>query len=114
MGLLNRFANCSNVIKNVLGWGNTSRIAVIAGEFDKLVDPSLVRRTGDEYRIAFESSAAYGSIKAESTTVKELDNGESVGLGVRSYLVKGAGHHLQNDLQWQDGALKLLDFYSQL
>jgi hypothetical protein len=36
------------------------------------------------------------------------------GDGVRVTWVPGAGHHLQNDVQWQVGAEKLLAFYHQL
>jgi hypothetical protein len=34
--------------------------------------------------------------------------------GTRVTWVPGAGHHLQNDVQWQVGAEKLLAFYEQL
>jgi hypothetical protein len=113
MGMMTRFINCSNVIKHILGWGKTPRIAVIAGEFDRLVDPSIARRTADDYRTSFATTASVTS-GADLEKIAELGNGESVGLGVRSYVVQGAGHHFQNDLQWKDGASKLLDFYSDL
>ena len=114
LGMMRRFVSCPNIIRNVLGWGTTERIAVIAAEQDKLVDPLTAKKTAEEYREAFAAAAHSGDIEAKIPEVRISADGESIGSGARYYEVKGAGHHCQNDLRWEDAADKLLDFYQQL
>ena len=64
----------------------------MAGSQDKLMTPKVTRETAAFYREA--AATARGSDDA-----------------VQMEVVEGAGHHLQNDVQWEDGAARLLDFY---
>jgi hypothetical protein len=114
MGQMWRMAEGLNVIRNIVGWGNTERIAIILANNDRLITPNLCQRTADEYREAFDNAVLGGDIIADFREVAVAPNGESVGQGVIVYVVPGAGHHLQNDLQSEVGAVKLLDFYEHL
>lgn len=70
----------------------TPKLLVMAGSDDKLMN---VQET--ESLTALYRSAAKGDANQ-----------------VQMEFVQGAGHHLQNDIQWEDGAEKLLQFYKKL
>jgi hypothetical protein len=114
MGQMWRLATGLNVVRNIIGWGSSERIALITGGNDRLIAGNLSQRAAGEFRVAFDDAVVKGEIEAKATEVVIEENGESTGLGVRYYIVQGAGHHLQNDLQREDGAAKLLEFYEQL
>ncbi|KAM5345815.1 hypothetical protein ACJ41O_011676 [Fusarium nematophilum] len=78
------FASARNVLSHISSDGD--KVLVMAGSQDKLMTAAVTE----------ETAAFYG---------KEVDG------GVRMSFVEGAGHHLQNDTQWEDGAKKLLEFY---
>jgi pimeloyl-ACP methyl ester carboxylesterase len=105
MGQNFRFGTFRNVLQRIVGWGMGQRVLVLAGEKDRLVDLNVAQREVREAREAFVDLASCGKIEAKK---------EEVDSGVRFYVVKGAGHHMQNDLQWEDGARQLLDWYEQL
>lgn len=97
LNLMFRVADPSKVLSNIKQVnqdGSNETLLVMAGEEDKLMSLDLMERQVAEYRSASEKE------KGEST--------------VRYEVIKGAGHHLQNDLQWEDGADVLLDWYTQL
>lgn len=114
MGQLFRMARGLNVLRNIIGWGSSERIAIFSASHDRLITPNLCQRTAKEYRLAFDQAVAKGLIKAKTTEVESTGKGENTGLGARYYVVQGAGHHLQNDFQREEGAVKLLEFYEQL
>lgn len=77
---MGRFVDCKTVLQACQG-----KVLVVAGEKDKLMTESLMKRMADEY----EAAASKGS------------RGKgNVAFGV----VKGSGHHMQNDLMWEDAA----------
>lgn len=82
------FAKAENVLNSLAGSG--TRILVMAGEEDRLMTPEVTRETVAWYRTASDDST------------------------VRMELVPGAAHHLQNDMQWEDSAARLLDWYRSL
>lgn len=104
MGQNFRFGTFRNILQRIVGWGMGQRILVLAGEDDRLVDLSVAQREVQEARQAFVDLVDEKKIEAKKEEFS----------GVRSYVVKGAGHHMQNDLQWEDGAKALLEFYEQL
>lgn len=57
-------------------------------------------------KVTLETTAFYrdGVVAAGTSS-------DDAGRAVQMELVEGAGHHLQNDVQWEDGASKLLSFY---
>jgi pimeloyl-ACP methyl ester carboxylesterase len=104
MGQNFRFANFYSILQRIAGWGMGQRMLVLAGEKDRLVDLNVAEREVREARKAFIDLVNAGKIEA-----KQEDQ-----FGVRYYVVKGAGHHIQNDLQFEDGARELLEFYERL
>jgi pimeloyl-ACP methyl ester carboxylesterase len=105
MGQNFRFGTFRNILQRITGWGVGQRVLVLAGENDRLVDLTVAQREAREAREAFVHLAKTGRIEAKK---------EQSDSGVRYYVVKGAGHHMQNDLQWEDGARQLLQWYEQL
>ncbi|KAL1404860.1 hypothetical protein Q8F55_008471 [Vanrija albida] len=78
------FARAQDVVKHV----QRRRILVLAGDEDALMTPEITRETAAYYALA--------------------------GAEVTTEFVSGAGHHLQNDVQWEEGAERLLDWYRAL
>ncbi|KAF1982194.1 alpha/beta-hydrolase [Aulographum hederae CBS 113979] len=131
LGMLFRFVDFRNVVRGISGWGGNRflsnsgqamgqhRILVLAGGEDKLVSPDLCLRLASEIRGAYSELVAEKKIEASNTEkereVKETSpEVETEGQGVWYRRVPGAGHHFQNDLQWEEGAGKLLEWYEQL
>lgn len=90
LSMMRPFATAPQILANIKP-GEGDCVLVMAGEQDKLMTPDVTRNTAAFYKAAL-----------------------SAGKGVRMELVEGAGHHLQNDVQWEDGAQRLLDWYRQL
>lgn len=89
--MMRPFASASSVLEHVDSQA-AARVLVMAGSQDKLMTPEVTQETAAFYREA--AATARGGDDA-----------------VRMEIVEGAGHHLQNDVQWEDGAVKLLGFY---
>ncbi|KAH9213717.1 Alpha/Beta hydrolase protein [Leptodontidium sp. 2 PMI_412] len=106
--MMTRFVDVGRVVRSITGWGKGGiRLLVVAGEKDRLMDVELMRQMAAEYRVAVE--------KGREELVGEsggdvINGGEQVGFEV----VMGSGHHLQNDLYWEDCAGKILVFVEQL
>ncbi|KAF4977144.1 hypothetical protein FZEAL_6287 [Fusarium zealandicum] len=84
------FASASSILRRIHNDGASGeKVLVMAGTQDKLMTASVTDKTAAFYREA-------------GTKARD---------GVRLCFVEGAGHHLQNDVQWEDGAEKLLEFY---
>jgi hypothetical protein len=108
------FASVKNILQRINGWGSGERLLLLAGEKDRLVTLDIKQREAKEYRKAFRELVRSKKIEAKSELVVGSNDSESRGDGVMMYVVKGAGHHLQNDLQWEDGAQKLYEFYDEV
>ncbi|KAG4435379.1 hypothetical protein IFR05_009122 [Cadophora sp. M221] len=103
-----RFVDVGRVVRSITGWGKGGmRLLVVAGEKDRLMDVELMRQTAAEYRVAVEKGWVELVEESEGGVV---DGGEKVGFEV----VMGSGHHLQNDLYWEDCAGNILTFVEQL
>lgn len=96
--MLRPFSPASAILKQIHNTG-TERVMVMAGTGDRMMTPDVTRQTAAFYREASEGRTA------EDEDVKD---------GVRLAFVQGAGHHLQNDVPWRDGAEKLLKFYKNI
>ncbi|KAK3997089.1 Alpha/Beta hydrolase protein [Cladorrhinum sp. PSN332] len=102
------------------------KILVLAGELDKLMTPGVMRDLAGMYRAAYTTLVkqkkvdSEGEEEEEEGEVKSIggegegNEKDSAGAGVRLVFVPGAGHHLQNDVTWEIGARKLVEFYRQL
>lgn len=104
MGQNFRFGTFKNILQQIVGWGMGQRVLVMAGEKDRLVDITVAIREVREAREAY----------VDLVDSKKIDAKKQDDSGVRYCEVRGAGHHMQNDLQWEDGATALLAFYEQL
>ncbi|EEU42433.1 uncharacterized protein NECHADRAFT_68995 [Fusarium vanettenii 77-13-4] len=88
--MMQPFAKGSSILRQIRNDGSSGeKVLVMAGTQDKLMTPKVTEETAEFYR------AAAGE-KRE---------------GVRVSFVDGAGHHLQNDVQWKESAGKLFQFY---
>ena len=80
----------ANAVLGGIDSAAVAKVLVMAGDEDALMAPEVTLHTAAFYRSASND-----------------DN-------VRVEFVKGAGHHLQNDVQWREGADRLLDWYKGL
>lgn len=113
------FVSFSRIVKNVAGMGEPgTRICVIAGSEDTLVGVNIPKRLAGILRDSVK--ALTENKKADSSAVELMDEFETdeiysdASLGVRYVVLKGAGHHFQNDIQQETGAKQLLAFIEQL
>jgi hypothetical protein len=115
IGMMFSFINVTTVLKNIVGWKgeNGDRILVIAGEKDKLMGVTLMQRLAADYRLAFTKSIGallVSDSKSEIETDKAKDRSNGVAFGV----VERSGHHIQNDLYWENSAQQILEFVEHL
>lgn len=122
LGMIFPFVSVKKVLMNIVGWHQgRQRLLVVAGEKDMLMGVSLMRQMATQYRRNFVTSVRRLLLKDE----KELDSDETDDLniqegvessvnGVRFVVIKGSGHHLQNDVQWKDCAGQVLGFLDHL
>ncbi|KAJ0115135.1 hypothetical protein J7T55_001544 [Diaporthe amygdali] len=118
------FTNVATVVRKITGWGRVSgqRILVVAGGRDRLITMDVMEKLTDYYRKAFRLLMRDKRLDAVDCTVGQLEEEESSGKrgvdttgdGVRLCVVPSAGHHMQNDAEWEVGAGKLLTFHNQL
>lgn len=93
ISMMRPFAKPSAVLSQIGSRAaGTAKLLVMAGTEDKLMTPQETE----------DITAFYRGVEGVSEKTVRLE------------FVEGAGHHLQNDVQWQDGADKLLSFYKQV
>lgn len=119
LGMMCPFVDAQRLLSNISGWqgSNTDRVLIMAGTGDKMMTEDVQRKAAKTYRDAFKVLVAEKKIDALQKKLEPLaGEGEmdTTGQGVRLAFVPGAGHHVQNDVQWKVGAKKLLDFLHQL
>lgn len=108
------FVNVKNVLGSIKDWSYGERVLVMAGGEDKLMGVRLMQQMASRYRAGYSQLVAETKIDVEREDGGDGSESIDAGQGVRFCVVAGAGHHLQNDVQWEDGAVKLRDFYEQL
>jgi len=112
--MMTRFVDVGNVVRSVVGWGKGGvqgkRMLIIAGEKDVLMGVDLMRKMAAEYRKA--AMKGWVALVGETETTARAIPGDEDGVGFE--VVMGSGHHLQNDLYWEDCAEKVLAFVEQL
>lgn len=124
LGMMVSFANAANIIRKVTGWdhGGGQRILVLSGGRDRLMTMDVMEKLADFYRQSMRLLLRNKKLDAADGSSDEVEAGESSvrrgmntdGDGVRFCVVPSAGHHMQNDAEWEVGAEKLLTFYHQL
>lgn len=109
LGMMFPFVNVQNVLRSIVGWKHgQSRLLVVAGGKDTLMGVSLMERMAAAYR--FTLSKILRTLPASSIAGSE----DTKSPGIEFAVIEGSGHHLQNDLQWEECAGKVLEFISQL
>ncbi|KAF9877586.1 hypothetical protein CkaCkLH20_04721 [Colletotrichum karsti] len=111
------FAKPASIVNSIGGWGSGERILVMAGTQDKLMTHGVTSNLARTLRTAFAELVGSNKLDAQADEVKPLageGDKDDDGDWVRLAWVPGAGHHLQNDVMWEIGANKLLEFYEQL
>ncbi|KLU89409.1 hypothetical protein MAPG_08380 [Magnaporthiopsis poae ATCC 64411] len=130
LSMMRRFVDPARLLCRLWGWTSSSdgsgsstrsgqRILIMSGEGDKLMTPPVMRHLAATYRAAFADQAnakkiEVGHDSAEVVPLAGEGGVDDAGQGVRFCIAPGAGHHLQNDVEWEVGARKLLEFYKQL
>ncbi|KAH7635831.1 Alpha/Beta hydrolase protein [Sordaria sp. MPI-SDFR-AT-0083] len=120
-------ARVSGEGKGKEGQRGQQRVLVIAGEKDKIMTPDIMQKLAEWYRAAYGVLVVGKKIDGvvrdteedeAAEDIEEMEEGrrdmEDGGMGVRYAIVPGAGHHCQNDVGWEVGAGKVLEFYRQL
>jgi hypothetical protein len=117
MGMMFSFVDVENVMENIVGWSNErqERISVIAGEKDTLMGIELMRQMAAEYRQAFINFAKnLWSGRSEDKGRDHVIARREVQHGVQFEIIQSSGHHIQNDLHWDECARKILLFLDRL
>ncbi|RDL37681.1 Uncharacterized protein BP5553_05114 [Venustampulla echinocandica] len=107
LGMMLPFVNVWNVVKNITGWGKSKRLMVLAGEKDTLMGVTLMQQMAGIYR-----KTAAKTLKSRDQG--KVDDGWADVDNIEFDVVSNAGHHIQNDLTWEEGAEKILGFLGQL
>lgn len=106
LGMMLPFVNVKNVVGNILGWkSDRAKLLVVAGEQDALMGVSLMRQMADVYRKMV--SKLFGPKFAQEKGSEVLDN-------VEFKIVSASGHHLQNDINFEEGIETIREFLDQL
>ncbi|KAK8087384.1 hypothetical protein PG994_002358 [Apiospora phragmitis] len=118
IGMMAPFVDARKLLGNILGWdGSSDRILIMAGTGDKLMTRDVQVQAAQMYRNAVSDMVKEKKLEADSAPVRKLDGEggqDDSGQGVRLAWVPGAGHHVQNDVQWEVGAAKLRAWLEQL
>ncbi len=121
MGMRKLFVSPPSILSQISGWTSTAgqRLLVLAGEGDKIMTPPEMQKLAKFYRDTFKTPAVQkklGPVDADLEVQSAPGEGgqDTAGQGVQLRFVPGAGHHMQNDVGWEVGARKLLEFYEQL
>ena len=125
-GMMTSFVKPANLLSQITpssssgaSSSSSSKILVLAGGIDAIMTPKVMKELASMYRIAFAGLVKQKKMDRdegddEVRTVKGEGGEDTEGQGVRLCFVPGAGHHLQNDVTWEIGAKKLVEFYRQL
>ncbi|TEA15226.1 Arylesterase [Colletotrichum sidae] len=117
ISMMKPFVKAVDVVNSISGWGSSERILVLTGTQDKLMTHGVMSKLAATFRYAFAELVHGKKLDARIDRVKRVagEGGhDDEGQGVMLAWVPGAGHHLQNDVMWEVGAKKLLEFYEQL
>lgn len=116
--MMRSFTKAESIVSSISGWGSGGeRLMVMTGTADKMMTRDIMEKMADTYRGAFTTLVEGKKLdaKVEEVATLEGEGGQdNVGRGVRLTWVPEAAHHLQNDVTWEIGAKKLLEFYRQL
>jgi pimeloyl-ACP methyl ester carboxylesterase len=117
LGMMFNFVDVQKVLNNIVGWKDASqeRVLIIAGEKDTLMSVDLMRRMAADYSqhfVAFAKRPQKIQVENIDSDEMKLMCGDQKGVGFE--VINGSGHHIQNDLHWEECARKILAFLQQL
>jgi pimeloyl-ACP methyl ester carboxylesterase len=117
--MMRPFTSFPQILTQISGWGegSSSRVLVLRGEYDRLMTLPVMEKLANTFRTTFSQLVREKKIESKEETVATIPGvggRDTEGDGVRLCVVPGAGHHMQNDVGWEVGAQKLLEFYQQL
>ncbi|RDB20930.1 hypothetical protein Hypma_011950 [Hypsizygus marmoreus] len=115
LGMMFPFVNVRNVLRNIVGWAAPlkTRLFVVSGSKDTLMGVVLMRRMTEQYRQAFVALIRRKVLQV-GLSIADVDDKDGSAAAVGFTVIEGAGHHIQNDLQWEDAASQILAFFEQL
>ncbi|KAF5378583.1 hypothetical protein D9615_007102 [Tricholomella constricta] len=115
LGMMLPFVNVRNVLRNVLGWGSaaSARVLVVAGGKDALMGVVLMQRMAEQFKSGFATLVRRKQLQV-GPGLGAGDEQERSGGAVSFTVIEGAGHHIQNDLQWEESAKQILAFVEDL
>jgi hypothetical protein len=108
------FVNIKSVVQNITGWGSSERIMVLAGQDDAITTKKIMYQMVNVYRAAVKSLVKDKKLEVECDESTGTEDKDNHGEGVNYAVVPFAGHHMQNDVNWEYGAKKVLAFYEKL
>ncbi|KAF2121167.1 Alpha/Beta hydrolase protein [Lophiotrema nucula] len=131
MQMIPRVVTGPDVLSSIVGWsprqfskakqhddspaGVAPRLLVLAAEHDVLCTPALSLDAAQRYRVAFQDLA--GKKKLEGISSGDLRTQREQGSewdGVAFKVVPGVAHHMQNEVEWEKGAMEVLAWSEQL
>jgi pimeloyl-ACP methyl ester carboxylesterase len=95
--MMAHFADAGRVLGQIRN-DAACKVLVLTGTEDRLMSAPIMERLGMFYR---DAAAAQG-------------DSDLAGKAAEVAFVPGAGHHLQNDVGWEVGARRLLEFYERV
>jgi pimeloyl-ACP methyl ester carboxylesterase len=118
--MMRSFTSFPRILTHIHGWekNNSARVLVLRGEYDKLMTMPVMKQLAQAFRKTYRDMVLEKKIDAGQVALTDPPTdtgaGDAQTLGVRFCVVPDAGHHMQNDVGWEVGAQKLLEFYEQL
>lgn len=119
--MMKPFTSFPRILGQISGWDEHggARVMVLRGEYDRLMTLPVMEKLTGAFREAYRQLVRVTDKKIDWRREDEASfagaGGEDTQAdGVRFCCVPDAGHHMQNDVGWEVGAQKLLDFYEQL
>ncbi|KAB5583381.1 Alpha/Beta hydrolase protein [Coniochaeta sp. 2T2.1] len=121
LSMMKPFTSFPRILGQISGWDEHggARVMVLRGEYDRLMTLPVMEKLTGAFREAYRQLVRVTDKKIDWRREDEASfagaGGEDTQAdGVRFCCVPDAGHHMQNDVGWEVGAQKLLDFYEQL
>ncbi|KAK3680463.1 Alpha/Beta hydrolase protein [Podospora appendiculata] len=117
LGMSYPFTNPQKLLQQITGSEAGQKVLVLWDGPDKIMTLPVMERLAAFYREAYHRLVGKKKLDVGDSEIKAIageGDQDTAGRGVRLCIVPGAGHHLQNDVQWEAGAQKLLEFCEQL
>jgi len=114
MACMFRYVTTRTILSSLVGWDG-GRVLLIAGEKDVLVTPTLVARAAEDYRTERRKLVVERTLKEVNSEEQGVDT-KSAGIprsrdgdvgsidGIDYSIISKSGHHVQNDMQWEEAA----------